>query len=119
MLEAIRHDKLPKNVARWPEDESLPVVLAREDHAQSRRRHANFLNPDISEDLEADLIAGMRSSNTNVSTAPIPLANASASSSSNPSIEPHELEPAAKVRRIISHRFDDDEMSQQSEPSDY
>ena len=119
VLESIRHDKLPKNVARWPEDEALPIILAREDHARSQRHHAaNFLDPDIAEALEADLIAGMRSSNTNVSTAPIPLANASTSSSSNPNNVPHELQPAAKARRIM-HKFDDEDMSQQSEPSDY
>ena len=120
VLEALQHDRIPKNVTCWPEDEPVVTHLAyEEDQARLRRRQAKF-DTELIEELEANLEAGI-ARHRNDSTWPdyiVPIANA-ASSSSNPAGEPSiNIGPEPMARPVV-HGFDEDEMSQQSEPSDY
>ena len=115
VLEALQHDKFPKNVTRWPEDAPVHSCLFGEENRARLKRKHDIFEAEVIEELEANLNAGIASSSTGPDyTVPI----ADASSSLNPR-EPNLSHAPELIASHIVHGFDEDEMSQQSEPSDY
>ena len=109
MLDALLHNKLPKNVACWPEDEPVATLRAHEENqARLLRKQAKY-DRELIEELEADLDAGITSHNNLTGPGIIPIANA-ASSSSNPVGEPSTNTGPVLTARPIIHGFDEEEM---------